>query len=388
MEERTTKRRRKGQGSISMKKNGTYIGRITIAGYDSYACTGATKKDVEKKLEAFRIRTLKKEVVPQRIMVNTYIEGWLENVKQPSLKPASYDRLERTYNDQIKNSVVGRCQLGNISSKDIQKLINEKSQVLSYSSLKKVYELLNGCFKYAVACRDMDYNPVMAVHMPKRENLQKQTKTIQIFTQDELRRIEDTALITYKSGEVRYKHAYFFILLANTGMRAGEALALTWDHVDFDKKIIHIVQNASQVIDREDGAEKKYKTIITSVKTQNGNRSIPCNDKAIEALLWLRKYQKEHGISSEYVACNDKGAILNQQTLPHILEKILKAANVSYKNVHSFRHTFATNLIEAGVDVKIVSQLLGHSSVKITYDTYVHPKIDIAVEAVKLLNHR
>lgn len=102
----TQKRRRKGAGSITKKVNGTYLGRISISGYEPYSCTGTSKKEVEKKLEDFRIRTLKQEVIPQRIFVNAYIESWLENVKKPSLKASSYDRLERTYLTQIKHSQV------------------------------------------------------------------------------------------------------------------------------------------------------------------------------------------------------------------------------------------------------------------------------------------
>lgn len=386
MEENKSERRRKGQGSIMLKPNGTYRGRITVSGYDTYSCTGKTKKEVEKKLETFRISTLKGEAVPKKIFVNSYIESWLQEVKKPSLKPASYDRLERTYQGQIRDSPVGRCQLGNIRTIDIQRLINEKSRTLSYSSLKKVYELLNACFSHAVAIREMSFNPVTAVKMPKKENLAKQTKTIEIFSAEELAKIEQVAKITYSTGRVKYKHIYLFILLANTGMRAGEALAITWKDVDLEKHLIHIKKNASMVIDREGETGKKYKTIITTVKSKSGNRVIPCNEKAMEALNYLKEYQETQNIYSDFVICNDHGGILNQKTLPHILEKILKAADVRYRNVHSFRHTFATNLIQAGVDVKVVSQLLGHHSVKITYDTYVHTKLDSAIEAVNLLN--
>lgn len=100
--ETTKKRRKKGAGSIMRKANGTYLGRIAISGYEPFSCTGATKKEVERKLEEFKIRTLKKEVIPQKIFVNTYIEKWMETVKRPSLKAASFDRLERTYLTQIK----------------------------------------------------------------------------------------------------------------------------------------------------------------------------------------------------------------------------------------------------------------------------------------------
>lgn len=380
--ETTKKRRKKGAGSIMRKANGTYLGRIAISGYEPFSCTGATKKEVERKLEEFKIRTLKKEVIPQKIFVNTYIEKWMETVKRPSLKAASFDRLERTYLTQIKDSRVGRCQLGNITSMDVQGLINEKSRTLSYSSLKKIYELLNGCFEYAVICREMDFNPVRAVQMPKKENLNKKEKQMGVFSKEELTRIENVAAITYQSGEVRYRHTWFFLLLANTGLRAGEAIALRWDNIDFDKGFIYVKQNAS-VVKCRDGKEDKYQVVITTVKTKTGNRIVPCNEKALQALRALQDYQKSHHIHSDYVDCNDKGELLSQQTLPKILKAILKAADVPYRSVHSFRHTFATNLIQAGVDVKVVSQLLGHSSVKITYDTYVHMGVDRAVEAVK-----
>ena len=380
--ETTKKRRKKGAGSIMRKANGTYLGRIAISGYEPFSCTGATKKEVERKLEEFKIRTLKKEVIPQKIFVNTYIEKWMETVKRPSLKAASFDRLERTYLTQIKDSRVGRCQLGNITSMDVQGLINEKSRTLSYSSLKKIYELLNGCFEYAVICREMDFNPVRAVQMPKKENLNKKEKQMGVFSKEELTRIENVAAITYQSGEVRYRHTWFFLLLANTGLRAGEAIALRWDNIDLDKGFIHVKQNAS-VVKCRDRKENKYQVVITTVKTKTGNRIVPCNEKALQALRALQDYQKSHHIHSDYVDCNDKGELLSQQTLPKILKAILKAADVPYRSVHSFRHTFATNLIQAGVDVKVVSQLLGHSSVKITYDTYVHMGVDRAIEAVK-----
>ncbi len=382
-----SKRRKKGSGSISQKENGTFFGRISIAGYAPYSCVGATQKEVEKKLEEFRISTMKNEVIPKQVFVSTYIEDWLFNVKKPSVKPSSFDRLESTYRNHIKKSAVGRSQLGNIRTMDIQKLINDKAETLSYSALKKIYELLNSCFDYAVINHDMNFNPMRAVNMPKKENMTKQEKQMQIFSQDELKKIENTTKITYSSGEPRYRHAYFFVLLANTGLRAGEAIALSWENVDLENRLIYVRQNASCVRDRMNGADRNYKMIITTVKTKNGNRTIPCNDKAIEALLWLKKYQQDHHIQSKYVDCNEQGDLLLPSTLPKILRAILKAADVPYKSVHSFRHTFASNLIRAGVDIKVVSQLMGHASVKITYDTYVHTGIDSAISAVKQLDN-
>ena len=70
MTKETQKRRKKGEGSIYKKENGTYVGRITVAGYEPFFCTGTSRKEVEKKLNAFRLKTLKKEIIPERVSVN------------------------------------------------------------------------------------------------------------------------------------------------------------------------------------------------------------------------------------------------------------------------------------------------------------------------------
>ena len=102
------------------------------------------------------------------------------------MKPASYDRLERTYNRQIKHSLVGRSQLGSLTSMEIQALINSYTSSLAYSTLKKVYDLLNNCFRYAVAVRDIGYNPVDGVQLPKQENMAIQPKEIEILSSEDL----------------------------------------------------------------------------------------------------------------------------------------------------------------------------------------------------------
>ena len=99
----------------------------------------------------------------------------------PSLKPSSYDRLKQTYLKQIKNTSVGRSQLGTLTSLGIQALINSYTTTLSYSTLKKVYDLLNNCYRYAVATRNIGYNPVDGVQLPKQENMSIQTKEIAIL---------------------------------------------------------------------------------------------------------------------------------------------------------------------------------------------------------------
>ena len=130
----TTSRKKKGTGSIEKKPNGTYLGKIRITGYDTFYYTGTSQKEVQKKLNEFYALTQHKEVLPRRQTVNAYIENWLKIVKRPSMKPSSYDRLENTYKNQIRDTYVGRSQLGTLSTVEIQRLYELQEVLLAKMS--------------------------------------------------------------------------------------------------------------------------------------------------------------------------------------------------------------------------------------------------------------
>ena len=381
----TSTRKRKGAGNIQKKANGSYLGRIRITGYDTYYYTGTSEKDVQKNLNEFYEKTQRHEIIARKETVNTYIERWLENVKRHTMKPASYDRLERTYNRQIKHSPVGRSQLGSLTSMEIQALINSYTSSLAYSTLKKVYDLLNNCFRYAVAVRDIGYNPVDGVQLPKQENMAIQPKEIEILSSEDLAKLEKAQYCLYSSGEPRYWYASAYVLIANTGLRSGEALGLTWDKINFKTKTLTVSQNASRIKNRDGINAHGSKQIIVSTKTRSGTRQVPLNDKALAALSHLKELHDRKRIHSNFVICTSTGKMVVQSSFYHIFQNMQRSLGITPVTIHALRHTFASQLIEANVDIKVVSQLLGHSSVKITYDTYVHTSLDRAFSAVQTL---
>ena len=166
-----------------------------------------------------------------------------------------------------------------------------------------------------------------------------------------------------------YGHAYLLIL--NTGLRMGEALSLKWDDIDFAKKTITVTKNNVLIRNRDTDGNKigGYKLQTQdSAKTSCGNRIIPMNRSAEEALLELKKNN-----TTPFVIINSQ----NNQVLPSNFERtfhtVLTNAGINKTyGIHALRHTFASMLFAKGVDVKIVSKLLGHSTVKITYYIYVH----------------
>ncbi len=387
MENNSTKspRRPKGMGSIQKKSNGSYLGKLRITGYDTFYYTGKTEKEVQKKLNEFKSMTEREEIIPRKQTVNSYITNWLTTVKKPSMKPASYDRLERTFEKQIKDTRVGRSQLGTLSSMEIQTLLNSYTKTLSYSTIKKVHGLLNSCFRYAVAVRDISYNPVDGVFLPKEENLTIRTKSIQIMPESDLQRLEESVNSTYSNGQPRYQYAAAYVLIANTGLRSGEALALTWDKVNLFARTITVSQNASRVKRRGGESIKGSEQIITTTKTKSGIRQIPLNQKALSALEQLKRQQECKHIQTDFVIATSNGNMVVQNSFYRIFQNMQKSLGITPIPIHALRHTFASNLINAGVDIKVVSQLLGHSSVKITYDTYVHTDLSRAFSAVTKL---
>lgn len=387
MEKKTNTRNQKGEGTIGLRPNGTYYGRITVEGLPRKTFYGKTEREVRKKISQYKEQVIRGEAYVKKIIVSDYIEEWLINYKQPSLKPASYDRLEVTYKEHIKDSYVGRCQLGSIRSTDIQRLINSKTDTLSYSSIKKIYQLLNACFRYAVISRDLSFNPMDGVLMPKEAVITKKTKEIPTLSPMELEKLYDASKLTYSTGKIRFRYGYAYILIANTGLRCGEALALTWDCVDLKAGTIRINKSVERTKNRSGNSENKTLRIIGETKTKNSNRIIPLNARAKEALLFYQTLQEQEGLQTDYVIATNTGQIVQNGAFQNMLNRMLQQLGIAHIGIHSLRHTFATNLIHSGVDIKVVSRLLGHSSVAITYNTYVHSTMDDAINAVNALEY-
>jgi len=162
--------------------------------------------------------------------------------------------------------------------------------------------------------------------------------------------------------------------MLNTGLRAGELLGLELQSIDLENNTIQITQNLAVVKDRSE-SDTGYKVVTQSVKTKSGNRVIPINDAAKEMIQFLIDYYKPQRKNEDYLLVSKDGTPIRHRNLQKTLDAILKKANIKHCGLHSLRHTFASKLFENGIDVKTVSELLGHSSVKITYDIYTYHSI-------------
>lgn len=342
---------------------------------------GKTKSEVQKQMRQYQEEI--KRFDPENIVKLTlqeYFDDWLVTLKKPMLKPASYDRLERTCDKQIY-PYLGTMQFAQITDRELQIFLNNRAEQLSYSSVKKIYECLGAVYKLATARNHIQRNPMITVVLPVKT--EEQLSDIHFFNTNEIAKIKAEATRKYSTGKDVYRLGYAFILLLNTGMRAGEALALTWQDVDFDSRTISITKSVATVTDRS-GGKTKYKTIIQDMpKTKKSIRLITINDGALDALEHLKAINGNY----TYVLARDKGRLGTHSMLDKAFRLIQKHCGISPTvGVHALRHTFASILFKNGIDVKTVSELLGHSGTTITYNTYIHLIQEQKVKAMKIID--
>ena len=191
-------------------------------------------------------------------------------------------------------------------------------------------------------------------HKVKRPHVQE--KTIECFSLSEQKSIEQAVL-----NDKRDKMIGIIICLY-TGLRLGEVLALEWDDIDFSKHELNINKTCHDA-KSENG---KYFRVTNSPKTANSNRIIPIPRQIIPLLKAVKKKS-----NSIYVVANGEKTI-SLRSYQRSFELLQKKLKIPKRGFHSLRHTFATRAIECGMDVKTLSEILGHKNATITLKRYVH----------------
>lgn len=381
------KRRDKGDGSIYQRKDGLWVSQIQIGKKaDGKANVkmfyGKTEQEVKKKLKNYKHELIKNDHTEvKKITVKQYMDNWLYNIQINELKPKSFDRKETTLKHQIYE-YIGNLQINNLSANDIQDMINKLiAKGLSYSTIKKAYNAVNGCFKLGVIKGEIIKNPCLGVSLPKK--IMNDAHNITFFNDAQIEQICKESTRKYGNGKNVYRLGQAITLLLYKGMRSGECLSLQWDDIDFEKRTIYVKKNVVLVKNRN--PESAVKNIFyhqDSAKTASGKRIIYLNNKALSALEELYKLNGKN----EYVMSNSNGNIVNPRNLDRMFRNILTQCKIPLTGVHTLRHTFASMLFKKGIDVKTVSELLGHSDVSITYNTYIHLIKEQKQQAISLLD--
>lgn len=369
-------RKSNGEGSIFQRSDGRWCAQIQIGtlenGKPKYKLFyGMKEKTVRDRLKTYKQTMSQSDYNPdsKSITIDEFISAWLTTVKSNELKPTSYDRLERTINNQII-PMIGHYELTKISSQQIQnELINPLKGDKSYSTIKKAYNAINACYKYALIIRKISFNPVDAVVIPSITQFDK--TEIHWFDDDEIAKFKLECGFRYSTGSYKHCLGYGFVFILNTGLRLGEAIAIKWSDINFTTNQLFVEQNAVTVIDRSKNAKSKHILVNQDfLKTKSSRRIIPLNKTALDSLSKI-KSTRYFGDNS-YILCQADGSQNTTQNFMRQYKSVIHCAGIKNCGLHTLRHTFASKLFEKNVDIKIISSLLGHADVSITYNTYIH----------------
>ena len=203
--------------------------------------------------------------------------------------------------------------------------------------------------------------------------------TVVVFTDEEIQKFKEECVRTWGTGKRMYQQSAAYILMLNTGLRTGELLGLLNSDIDLENRVLHINQAVKEV-QKRDGVEFESgrEIEIGKPKSATSKRTVPLNNTAVEAIKELRE-EFYFGEDSPLV-CDSKGDYTKPSNLRKRYYRILEAAGIEQKGLHSLRHTFATNLVN-GVKqpdgtIKCLTprhagDLLGHSTSQITEMYYV-----------------
>lgn len=290
---------------------------------------------------------------------------WLKT-KRLSVKESTYIRYRNTIQNHIKPEL-GKYPLCKISTSLMEQFVSHKLQGgrkdgnggLSPKSMSDIMVIVKESFKYA-----QSYG-AMVICSFDRISFKKNAHEMRVLSHLEEQRLLS---VLFKDFD-RYKLGVFICLY--TGIRIGELCVLQWKNVSLTENIIKI-EHTMQRLQKEDlNSLQKTRIIVTEPKSYAALRTIPIPEFVIDVI------KPFVGTPNTYVLSGECKAIIEPRTMQNRFKTYLVEGQINDANFHSLRHTFATRCVEAGFDVKTLSEILGHSSVKITLDKYVHSSIQL-----------
>ena len=227
--------------------------------------------------------------------------------------------------------------LKKLSSKYVKDIVCVLRMILKYAEKKYKFEL---DFEKIIIPKN-DFNELEILSKSEKEKLEQYCITIN----------------TLKSVGI--------LICLNTGLRIGEICALKWENIDLENKVIYVRKTLQRVYTEK---RKNTKIIIDTAKSSKSIRNIPISNKLYKVLKLLKEKYK----SDDYFLTGKSNKYVEPRSLRRIYKRILIKTEIKEYTFHALRHTFATECIEVGMDVKSLSEILGHSSTTFTLDRYVH----------------
>jgi len=356
---------RRGE-NIYKRKDGRWEGRYIQYyredGHAKYASVyGHSYTEVKEKLTIYRALQRKNQKQNCRLTVGELLELWLAD-RYPHVKHSSH----ACYTALVERHIIPRLGTIPVRELSVQKLEQYLADMkkrgrkdqkggLSPKTISDIFFVLKSALK--LAKRQHGYTDVNGIMEIKGPTVPK--RRIEVFGEYEISRMSELLLANWDRN-----HASLFLAL-NTGIRLGELCGLQWSDFDIHENDVRISRNVQRI-----HTGKGTRLIIQKPKTDSSERIIPLHPRLLQMLVELRQSDDARA----YVLSGTNHP-LDPRTVQYRFRKFLKDNNLTIRNFHVLRHSFASRCIEKGMDVKCLSEILGHSNIKTTMQLYVHPSM-------------
>ena len=362
------------------KRGGSYLIRVSC-GYDTKGKQviqsmtwkpddKMTPKQVEKELNRQAVmfeEACMRGFQSKAVKFETFAEEWFEEYAKPNLRNTTYERLlqlrKRVY------GAIGHLRMDKITPRQIQACVNALSKdganertgkPLAPKTIRHNLSLISDVFSYAVKMGVVSDNPCTKVTIPKGEVKEKQ-----IYTPAEVERF-----LTLLNNEP-LKYRTFFNLMIYSGFRRGEMLGLEWKDVNFETNVISVRRTSNYT------AKKGVYT--DTPKTKKSQRSLKFPQEIMDILKEYKAEQDEQAlkygdkwVETDRLYTKWNGEPMQNGTPYFWLNEFCEKHGLPFYGIHSFRHLFASLLVNQGVDIVTVSGALGHSTISTTSNIYCH----------------
>ena len=305
------------------------------------------------------------------MLYKEWVLDWLENYVQSSTKQRTYTRYKEIVEHHILPKI-GELELFEITPYVLQSCVAEwlkygnlrTGKGLSANSVNSIISVIQNTLKTACSLGIIGEYVGDKIKRPRTSE-----KKVGCFSMREQKKIEQYIL------NDKSTRSFGILLCLYTGLRIGELLALEWSDIDFEKAEIHINKTCYY------GKEKNgvFCRIVDTPKTLSSIRIIPLPRQLLPLLCDMNK--KSHSI---YVISNGEKSI-SIRSYQRSFNLILRNLNLPHRGFHSLRHTFATRALECGMDVKTLSEILGHKTPTVTLNRYVHSLMEHKKEMMNRL---
>ncbi len=351
-------KRANGEGSLGRRPNGTWSAAVSLPDGRRKFFYGKTKEDARRKLSralhAIEVGSL---ADAHGITVGEFLDQWLTEVVQPNVRPWTYKGYEVHVRLHLKPGI-GHIPLDKLAPLHVQQLLNaKKSEGLSAKSIRYIRGTLRTALNQAVRWEILSRNPASLVDGPRVGHYE-----IRPFTPEEAR-----AFLAAMKGD-RLESLYSVAL--TIGLRQGEALGLCWKEVDLKMGYLRV----SKQLQRFDG-----ETRLVEPKTARSRRTLALPASITRSLREHRDRQLEERAAAgdrwtetDLVFTTTTGRPIDATKISKDFHRHLDRAGLAQRRFHDLRHSCATLLLVQGVSPRVVMEVLGHSQISLTMNTYTH----------------